>query len=307
MSDKNSSGDPFSNRKFDVEHAISMYAYSYVSLPAWAIYESDMLEQHKEIIDACHIYMIGYAPSISLLAESLEDNVLTTSYSVLGENHELKWQAPHGAELKEDGDRVFLQDAEGNTFWPNDEQVVLQLGHLRNMEFNVKYIGQAYGKDGSRNALDRLLSHETLQKISLRGVPDGYQLRALLVQVQPNNQIVTQFNPRAEIKDSGDLRIRSGLDKLFGTDEKERVSLYEAAMIRYFQPEFNKEFKNSFPSTNLTVLQDCYGKDFTGVVGEFYLDPFPFQLCSEKVESKVHHIAYFDLHKASDRKSFFSI
>jgi len=39
--------------------------------------------------------------------------------------------------------------------------------------FEVKYIGQAYGDAGSRNALDRLLKHETLQKIALNGAPNG--------------------------------------------------------------------------------------------------------------------------------------
>lgn len=38
--------------------------------------------------------------------------------------------------------------------------------------FDIQYIGQAYGKSGSRNALDRLRKHETVQKIALQGVPE---------------------------------------------------------------------------------------------------------------------------------------
>ena len=43
------------------------------------------------------------------------------------------------------------------------------------LEYEILYIGQAYGKDGKRTALDRLASHETVQKIythSLTNNPD---------------------------------------------------------------------------------------------------------------------------------------
>ena len=80
--------------------------------------------------------------------------------------------------------------------------------------------------------------------------------------------MVTVFNHHAKNKDEDSSRIRSGIDKLYGTTEQERIALYEAALIRYFSPPFNKEFKNSFPSTNLKILQDCYEKDFAAVIAE---------------------------------------
>lgn len=76
-------------------------------------------------------------------------------------------------------------------------------------------------------------------------------------------------------------------------------------MIRYFYPEFNKEFKDSFPSTNLKVLQDCYDKDFASVIAEISIEELPFRLCSEVVPPKTYHFAAHDLHKAEDRKAFF--
>lgn len=59
--------------------------------------------------------------------------------------------------------------------------------------FEVKYIGQAYGDAGSRSALDRLLKHETLQKIALKGTPDGYRITLLLLEIQPSNQVFTMM------------------------------------------------------------------------------------------------------------------
>jgi hypothetical protein len=172
--------------------------------------------------------------------------------------------------------------------------------------FTVKYIGQSYGDGGSRNAIDRLLKHETLQQISVKGVPEGSVLQILLLEIQTNNQIFTVFYPKAKDMDTDGKRVRNGLDKLFRTTDAERISLYEAALIRYFLPEFNKEFKNSFPSTNLKVLQDCYKKDFLGLVAEIYIDKLPFRLCSESVKPSVYHAAQYDLHNDADRKMFFS-
>ncbi|GAM69563.1 hypothetical protein JCM19236_5028 [Vibrio sp. JCM 19236] len=47
------------DNKFGVEHALDMYANSFVTLPAEAIYEKQMLQQYKSVIDDCHIYVIG--------------------------------------------------------------------------------------------------------------------------------------------------------------------------------------------------------------------------------------------------------
>jgi len=148
---------------------------------------------------------------------------------------------------------------------------------------------------------------ETLQKIALKGVPEGCLLTLLLLEVQPSTMLVTLFNGHAQSKTEGEKRIKYGLDKLYGTTEQERISLYEAALIRYFSPQFNKEFKNSFPSTNLKILQDCYDKDFSAVVAEINIDQLPFKLFSKKVESSLYHMAKFDLHEDSARRVFLAM
>lgn len=174
------------------------------------------------------------------------------------------------------------------------------------VDFKVLYIGQAFGEDGSRNALDRLKKHETLQKIALKGIPDRYELTILMLAIEPANRLVTMFNPLAQDKEQGSERIRKGLDKLFNTSEAERTTLYEASLIRYFQPPFNKEFKNSFPSTNMKLLTDCYDKDFSALVAEICIDELPFKLFSDVVPHKRYHIAKHDLHLEEARRVFFT-
>jgi len=296
----------FIDKKFDVEHALSMYALSYVLMPAWGIYEQDVVAEYKPRIDTCHVYLIGTLPAVELVDARGQDGRLVIELTVAGTRHELSWPIPEGAKLI-DTDRGGFLEKDGLVWAPSESEMMRRLNDEQDaIRFDVLYVGQAYGKDGSRNALDRLLKHETLQKISVRGIPADRRLTLLMLEIEPGNRMITYMNPWAENKDDGAKRIAAGLDKLFGTSDAERVTLYEASLIRYFQPPFNKEFKDSFPSTNLKVLADCYEKDFAGLISEICIDELPFKLSSGVIAPAQCHTAKFDLHKDEARHMFFS-
>ncbi|MES9962184.1 MAG: hypothetical protein ABW116_01465 [Candidatus Sedimenticola sp. 20ELBAFRAG] len=296
------------DKLYDIEHSLGMYAVSHCTIPAEGIYDKEALKPLMGIIETCHIYLIGLTPIIDFVDAKQENGVLILEYKIAGEDHTLSFELSEGFILKSEGDLLYVEDPNGQRSWPDNNFIQARLSAETNsVNFEVKYIGQAYGKDGSRNAIDRLLKHETLQKISLKGIPEGYRLSLLLLAIQPNNQLFTIMNPFAKNTDEGPERIKTGLDKLFNTTEQERITLYEASLIRYFYPEFNKEFKDSFPSTNLKVLQDCYEKDFGGVVAEICIDELPFKLFTDNVNPKHYHIAKHDLHKDEDRRMFFGL
>jgi hypothetical protein len=298
----------FANALFDVEHALMMHASEYCMVFAEDIYDKEIINPLMKVIDSCHIYLIGYTPAVRFLDARQKGIQLEIDVSVASSSHTISAALPEGLTLTQRDGGPVLEDECGKQYWPDDEFLRSQLEQATDeLKFKVKYIGQAYGKDGSRNAVDRLLKHETLQKIAIKGIPEGYRLTILMLAIQPNHRLYTVMNPFGKNKDDDGSRIRAGLDKLYETTEKERVSLYEAALIRYFYPEFNKEFKDSFPSTNLTILQDCYQKDFGGVVAEISIERFGYRLCSETVEAKDDHIARHNLHKKEDRKVFFGL
>lgn len=295
------------DKLFDVEHALNMHASSFFYLPAAGIYEPEKLAPHADLISKCHIYVIGFVPKINFVNAAQKDRDLILSFEALGKNYDLTWELPPDYTLHHVDGLWYVDDGTGQRFFPNEHSWLQGLQQRYGIaKFLVKYIGQAFGKDGSRSALDRLTKHETLQKISLLGAPEGYRLELVLLQVEPDNQLITMFNPWAENKEKGSERIKRGLDKLFNTSEKERVALYEAALIRYFQPEFNIEFKDSFPSTNLKVLQDCYDKDLAAVSAEIVLDELPVTLYSEVVKPSDTHFAFYDLHSDEARRVFFA-
>ena len=296
-----------SSKLFEVEHALGLYANSIYSLPAEAIYNDDLDEKFGEGTRNCHIYLIGIVPKIDLKGARHEGDSLHIDFEVKGTPYTVSVPMPEGLKLEYEGDSWYLSDGSDGRYGPSDEQIfqAFQMQHGL-LEFHVVYVGQAYGKDGSRHALDRLKKHETLQKIALGGAPEGYVLQLILIEIHPSSQLFTFLNPFASDNSHGEQRISQGVDKLFGTNEHERITLYEASLIRYFRPKYNKEFKDSFPSTHLKVLADCYDKDFSSIVSEICFDTPPFLLCSECIPPKREHIIQFDLHEEENRKGFFS-
>lgn len=294
-------------KKFDVEHALSMYADSFATFPAKALYDEEALAGQRAVIDKCHIYLIGVMPIVALDDLKMDGKILTATVSVAGQPNEVTWEMPKGWTLQGEDDVFYLQDPEGTKYEFKDNEVYNALRRSGvDVNFDVQYIGQAYGDEGSRTAFERLKKHETLQKISLEGVKAGHRLEVLLLEPVPANRIITVFNPKAENKEEGENRITAGLDKLFGTTEKERISLYEAALIRYFKPPYNSKFVDSFPSTNMQLLKECYDKDFASVIAEIGFDELSYELLSSSVEPSHHHIASHDLHDDAARQVFFS-
>lgn len=285
-----------------------MYASSFCTLPAEFIYDKSQLATYMPVVETCHIYMIGYLPRIDVVDAQRDERGLHITFEVLGARHTVNYDIPISWDLKSTESGFHLEDSDGQCYWPDpleaQHRLSIQSGLLN---FHVKYIGQAYGQDGSRNALDRLLKHETLQRISLLGTPDGHRLSLLLLSIEARSQLFTVFNPFAKNKDDEGERIRNGIDKLYNTSQAEQTTLFEASLIRYFYPEFNKEFKDSFPSTNLKVLRDCYEKDFSALIAEIWIEGLPFRLMSETVPPKSYHIAKHDLHRSEERKIFFGV
>lgn len=295
----------FKDFTYGVENSLALYATSYCYLPASGIYDKEALKQYQSVIDTCHVYMVGYLTKCEVVLLEQEGRYIRVDYILGSEKKSGFIPLPEDCDLVSDEHKgYFAENSKGERFSIPEEY--FSKFAEENNTFEVCYIGQAYGKNGERNAIDRLLKHETLQKISLSGVPENKTIQLLLLEVSESHSLITQINPHAISTEGDNERIRAGHEKLFTTTDKEKVSLFEASMIRYFSPKFNREFKNSFPSTNLTILNECYDKDFAMLSTEINFDRMPFKIGSEKVESSYTHAVYNDLHKGTDRRSFFS-
>lgn len=292
-------------QRYNIENCLSIYALSFATFSASQIYNEKEIREFWNFIHRCHIYFIGFVPKIKFVSARQEEQKLKLLVSIMGDKTELDFSLEPNLQLNHDGEGYFLLDLKnGRKSWVTDKAFSTACRE-KGVTFDVQYIGQSYGKNGKRDALERLLKHETLQRIAVNGVPENHVLQVLLLELQDGNSVITSIFPGAKIADPEGSRLQLGRDVLFNTTEGERVSLFEASFIRYFQPRFNKEFKNSFPSTNMKLLRSCYRKDFLGISTEICMDWLPFDLCSEKIPAKRYHIANHDLHNDKERQHFF--
>jgi len=151
---------PFDGKLFDVEHAFSLYAHSFASLPAELIYDKAKLLELGEVTNNCHIYMIGYLPRFDIISASQSGNVMTTVSSILGHEVELDWPLSDGMKLVTEGELIGIETLEGEIVFPQDDAHIKRLKAATDLVvFNVKYIGQAYGTDSNGpQKLDSVIS-----------------------------------------------------------------------------------------------------------------------------------------------------
>lgn len=298
----------FEGAAFDIENALNLYADGFVTFSANQLYEEDLVEYYGSQLEKCHIYIIGVAPKINFCRYEGLDKSVDFVYELDGVECSVRYEIPEGYVFEENDGIGYLINKGGRRIYPDQSQLFIDLGRsVGGINFEVKYIGQSYGKEGSRNAVDRLLKHETLQKMAVQGVPEGKQIVLLLLSIHEDNRVVTIMNPRAKNSSKGSARIDAGLRKMFDTSESEKVSLYEASLIRYFYPEFNNKLKDNFPSTRMKMLQDCYDKDFCSIIAEICLDEIPYLMWSKSVKPKSKHIAVHYLSEEKDRRVFFAL
>jgi len=175
--------------------------------------------------------------------------------------------------------------------------------HLEDPSFldcEILYIGQAFGKDGNRNAIDRLRSHSTLQLIyseAIRKNPDDEIWLCLLSFEQSSFTIMdghTKFTKEELEEDEKTFKDTFWKINYEGLNEAQKITFTEAALIRYFQPEYNKEYKDSFPNKDHTSYSECYDLDINSVGFEMETSDSIFcKFYSSAVDRNSLHMATF--------------
>jgi hypothetical protein len=308
-------------RRFLSEFCANLCTSNWLMIPSDQINaDGEMGEEEAEISKRCHIYLICRRPATSYVKDSLtyEDGRLKVkiAYKVGGEEHTIDFDNLYP--LLDDAVTLSITDyphreiktfdADGNEVRrvpANTLSVGLISDHLLK-QLEVLYVGQAFG-NGSRTAHERLKSHSTLQKILAEGsykYPDS-EISVLTFEYEPY-RLIMSFDGRSEgtISDERDKkRFYSIQDNPLTV--KKQIGLAEAALIRYFQPEYNVIFKIKFPSPKVKLLQKCFELDFSGLCVEINTDELGFKLYSETRPAKMHHISNIDLVNDESRASFF--
>jgi len=285
-----------SKREYLSEFAVGMYTARWIMIPSSEINtDKEIPLKVQEVLDVCHIYIISKIPSLSFCKDTFEykDETITGNllYKINGEKRELSFKQnfplldnatgvkvskyPHREIITFNAENQNIRNLPANLLGLGS-QIHVKNKELRNLE--VLYVGQSYGDSGNRSAIDRLKSHSTLQKILAdvqHSSPDD-EVYVLTFEYMPY-QVITIMDGRsnAKIKDYRDIqRFHSILDNPL--TEYQQICLIEAGLIRYFQPTYNKIYKDNFPSEKHKVLEKCYKLDFSGLIIEINTQELSF-------------------------------
>ncbi|OGV32559.1 MAG: hypothetical protein A2020_14765 [Lentisphaerae bacterium GWF2_45_14] len=271
-----------------------------------------------------HIYMIVRRPRIAFKPDSIKfsptivDGTFTIQKGALLE--EYAFSAPNA--FGSDSIRV-------NCPWPhtqyefvdiNDKvlskgKVALLLPKInpeywRHLNLEIMYVGQSYGVAGERAAKDRLVSHSTLQKIYSEAQQRAPDQEIWIVMFELKDMFIMSIDGTDGSVETTDAEDDSHIHEVLSTpiSESQKINFTEAALIKYFQPEYNMVFLKSFPNPAHKTYSECYGLDINSVAFEIDSeDLINCRLWSKVVPPKWVHFGMFPLHDVNERRGLFEI
>jgi hypothetical protein len=286
----------------------------------------ELLGRQRELMDLsvnnlnrpCNLYIISRQPKITIDPSTvkLEENASLTFRIQYQDSHaEYPVTIPIGTdsrplrwESRWPYEEFAIYDSDGDVFLKGVTALLLNelLSQVPNspLKQEVLYIGQAFGKHGERSAFDRLKGHETLQHIYAHNRPDS-EIWIGLCSIS-DVHLMSEISPRTPTQTSDEDDDRHTLELIQRVErgefrEKEAVALAEAGMIRYFQPEYNVNFKNNFPDRRHVSMQSCYGLDLNELVVELQAqDVYARYHTKSTLPGRVHFMR-FPLHSVDNR------
>lgn len=314
------------NRKYITEFAIAYKNTRWCLVTANDLMSDiEFDEASQDVANKSHIYIIAARPACYIKSCAHDPITSTISgevgYRLNGAEQVLSFK-DYPFELSDGAVKVTVEPYPHRNIWTLDAanekvrylaaSMLALVADYQNEagvfnQFETLYVGQAFG-DGSRSAQTRLKSHSTLQKILARTAHEYPDREIVLFMFEfEHDQIISGMDgaPGAIDTDENEERLFNAIDN--PPSKKQKISLIEAGLIRYFQPKYNDIFRTKFPSTKLKTLQSCYDLDISGLIVELSLSEFDFALYSESIKPKWTHFAQYDLVSAQNRASFFHI
>ncbi len=176
------------------------------------------------------------------------------------------------------------------------------------LDLEILYIGQSNSQSGSYDIRKRLENHSTLQKIYAEANQKFYNCEIFLGVFHFETQVLAMIDGTSEIEvseEEDDEHTRAVMER--GFSEEEMINFAEAGLITYFEPEFNKVFKGTFPNEKHKSYASCYELDINKVAITLSCDTINTEVFTEKVPKNLMHLAEFSLHSKEERREFLDI
>lgn len=147
-----------------------------------------------------------------------------------------------------------------------------ELGSATDLE--VLYIGQGIGQGRSKSAIDRLIAHDTLQRILAETLTDAPEMEVIVLMYRFEHA-------KMHVSTGGDLTLEptatiaeevAHFRALHAVQfsRKQQIDLAEAALIHHFQPPYNTTFVNTdfAAKRRMKVLRCLDAQSVTGLIAE---------------------------------------
>ncbi|WP_328298437.1 hypothetical protein OG389_11840 [Streptomyces sp. NBC_00435] len=305
-------------RKFGIEIGLSL-----VVSPMVLGRQRDLERADIPRDPACHIYIVTQAPRMSILPQDvkIEDGVISVvarrqhegnftcldfqmDYTYNAGSGQIKWTSNYPFE-----DFSIIDEKSGEVVVSGSVYALLMQLDLdpswRTHE--VLYVGQAFGKEGEKQAFDRLRKHDTLQRIYSEQRPDReiwLSLCAITDVATMSTMHPTDHGSVSEEEDKAHaVRVYQKVIQNEQFNGHEGVALAEAGLIRYFQPTYNKIFRDNFPDPEHVSLSECMDLEVNTLVVELHGMTIRASYESPTIKASHLHFAQYPLFAADGRAS----
>lgn len=274
----------------------------------------------------CHVYFICRRPRVRIIPDkcSIKGDLMTLTFGIQKQFEFHEYQFRGRLEMDCSNLRIVSE-------YPYSKFQVVQNGnvvigaksslyynmHLReynsDMDLDVLYVGQSYGENGSRTAPDRLMQHSTLQKIYSEAIQNNPDYEIWLCLLSFDRTMITSIDgtsQHSKRQDNNDTKkAATAMNKFINNelDERQIVNFTEAALIKYFKPIYNKEYKDKFPNPAHKSYSECYDLDVNSICFEMETDCIASRLFSQNISPAFTHLGSFTLETREKRINIFDI
>lgn len=185
-------------------------------------------------------------------------------------------------------------------------------------DMQVEYVGQAFGENGERDVVDRLIGntgkvgHGSLQKVlaDVNASHPDKEVHLLLYSFEFHKQHIIAggfFDQPEPLHDFDTAPNR--FEQFFDSEIKRnvRIDLAEAALIKHFGPTYNEKYKKTFPAETHKILEQLHKLDITGLAVSLSTQEHNVRLVSKRVSPSDTHCATYPITTDKNRQSFFDI
>ncbi len=275
--------------KYASEYSIGMYLGSYQFLQQTELEE---FAKHQKVFNdnnPCNIYFILKRPRLSLDKNYIKvtNDFIELKYYIHIEDKKLEKYIKM-SKLQEYNNINIVTEYPYNTFeliFNKSEKSYFKLSALVDdiqqyiydeepkLDYEVLYIGQAFGQDGKRTAIDRLGSHSTLQKIYSEAMQRNPDSEIWLLLGNFMEQTFGVMSGQVKIPKENEEEDLNRFTNFMNRNtsnftDKQKINFTEAALIQMYLPKYNKEYKGTFPSQNHSSYDECYKLGVNGIVIE---------------------------------------